>query len=65
MDILTDSNRYLSFSEDGNYLLFSFSGMRDYGNKKVSEQTYFRNSNDELLYGYTANPIGVAKLIYD
>ena len=65
MDILTNYNKDLSISQDGDYLLFSFSGMRDYGDRKVSEKTYFRNSNDEILYGYTANPIGVAKLIYD
>ena len=60
--ILTEYNKYLSVSDDGNYLLFSFSGTMS----GVNSQNYsFRNSNDKDAYNPIVHSIGVAKLIYD
>jgi len=59
LDIPTNYNSYLSMSEDGKYLLFSFTSLKSgYQNKDV-----FNNSDIIQMNAY--NKIGLAKLIYD
>ena len=61
-NIVTEFNKYPSISNDGQYLLFSFSGtMSGVNNKNYS----FRNSNEKEIHYNRTHSIGVAKLIYD
>ena len=62
LNISTDNNKYLSISDDGEYLLFSFLGVFEEDRASFK----FNNSDDPELGSYAGNhKIGVAKLIYD
>ena len=61
--IPTENNKYISMSDDGEYLLFSFVGLTE---KAQKNNFKFNNSdNIDILGDFGDNKIGVAKLIYD
>ena len=66
LDIPTKNNKYIDISEDGQYLLFSFTGLSD---SAIKNKFKFNNSkslkNSEVLKDFGNSKIGVAKLIYD
>ena len=66
LNIPTKNNKYISISDDGQYLLFSFIGIEDEANKNNFQ---FNNSKGldkaDVLTDFGNNKIGVAKLIYD